>query len=102
MKKKNNPFRMKGPWIGALLIVMNGYLHFIPLFFLGSFLRRIGLILDGLFMCTPSGMILEFCLFPYSPALYYLSLHLVYLTVGFLLGWGIEFLLRKWKWFGLR
>jgi len=27
---------------------------------------------------------------------------LIMLTEGFLLGWGIEFLLRKWKWFGLR
>ena len=80
MKKKSyNPFKMWGSWIGALLISI------VPLPFCISSIGGTG--------CgwTPYG-VLYFVNLPMS-----LILGFIISGVGFLLGWGIHSLIRKFR-----
>lgn len=76
---KKNPFKLWGSWIGATLVtVLMSQLSFGPMAQSQGFLGNIGRLFDYPF----------FLMF--------------FLLIGFLLGWGIEFLIRKNKWFGLK
>ena len=75
MKKKNyNPFKMWESWIGGILLSLIGaYMNYKD--------------------CTGSGLICsrDFRVLYLSPQT------LIYLIIGFLLGWAIESLWRKFK-----
>jgi len=79
MKKKNNPFKMWGSWIGAVVGWLS--LQFLGLSYFNFWYLTIW---QSMFPAVSWGAI--------PPVV----------ISGFLLGWGLEVLFRKNKWFGLR
>lgn len=83
MKKNKNPFKMWGSWIGAILGLLYGSFYYI---------QETGFLswsdIPGEFREITGIELLFTFLGP--------------VIIGFLIGWGLEVLFRKNKWFGLR
>jgi len=84
MKKKKNPFKMWGSYIGVFVALFTEYFTSLPSS-TGIFSNLLGISGGGINVLTLSNLG------------YYLAV-----ILGFLIGWGIEVILRKNKMFGLK
>ena len=94
MKKSYNPLYMFGSWIGAGIVVYN---YFREAYTWGVSCPKLNFVADatGNLFCSGSSPQISIFGLPFMPALLFYS---VMTVSGFLIGWGIHSLFRRfWK-----
>jgi hypothetical protein len=83
-KKSNNPFKMAGPWIGAIVTPIMIFFNTLNIYSLTHELCPL----------DTNGVPMPCMADPYSLSLIYV---LIAIPIGFLVGWGIQSLIRRFK-----